>query len=248
MRFQGTSALVTGASEGIGFAIAQGLVREGARVVLVARREDKLAEAVRTLGQGASYVAGDVADPATATRAVAEAVARHGGLDLLVNNAGILLPGTLSTYAAEDVDRMLALNLRGTFAFTQAAVKPLTGRKGAAILLISSTARRVHIPGTSMYGATKSALVYLAQSWAIELAPAGIRINSICPGITDTPALRAAAAVIPNLIEGQLERALIKRVASPEEVAAVALTLLDERASGFVTGANWDIDGGSYLA
>lgn len=247
MRFEGKSALVTGASEGIGFAIAQGLVQEGARVVIVARREDKLAEAVQRLGRGASYVAGDVADPATAKRAVAETVARHGGLDLLVNNAGVLVPGTLATYSVEDVDRMLGVNLRAAFAFTQAAVAPLTGREGAAILMVSSIARRANIPGTSMYGATKVGLIYLTRSWAIELAPAGIRVNCISPGLTDTPAVRAAAKHIPNLVDDQLARALIKRTATPEEIARVALTLLDARTSGFVTGANWDIDGGGYL-
>ncbi|XXT25185.1 SDR family oxidoreductase [Sorangium sp. So ce429] len=247
MRFKGKSALVTGGSEGIGLAIAEGLVQEGARVVIVARREDKLAEAVQKLGRGASYVAGDVADPATARRAVAEAVARHGGLDLLVNNAGVLVPGTVATYSAEDVDRMLGVNLRGTFAFTQAAIEPLTGRKGAAILMVSSIARRANIPGTSMYGATKVGLIYLTRSWAIELAPAGIRVNCISPGLTDTPALRSAAEHVPALVEDQLARALIKRVAPSEEVARVALTLLDEHTSGFVTGSNWDVDGGGQL-
>ncbi|WP_437969228.1 SDR family oxidoreductase [Sorangium sp. So ce260] len=247
MTFEGKSALLTGASEGIGFAIAEALVQKGARVVIVARREDKLSEAVQRLGRGASYVVGDVADPATARRAVAETVARHGGLDLLVNNAGVLVPGTLATYSAEDVDHMLGVNLRGTFAFTQAAVAPLTGRKGAAILMVSSIARRANVPGTSMYGATKVGLIYLTRSWAIELAPAGIRVNCISPGLTDTPALRSAARHIPSLVEDQISRALIKRAAPPEEIARVALMLLDERSSGFVTGSNWDVDGGGHL-
>ncbi|MGK4001437.1 SDR family oxidoreductase [Sorangium sp. So ce1036] len=139
------------------------------------------------------------------------------------------------------------LLVRPWMASTQAAVAPLTGREGAAILMVSSFARRANVPGTSMYGATKVGLIYLTRSWAIELAPAGIRVNCISPGLTDTPAVRSAARHIPDLVEDQIARALIKRAAPPEEVARVALTLLDERTSGFVTGSNWDVDGGGHL-
>lgn len=247
MRFEGKSALVTGASEGIGLAIAAGLVKEGARVVLVARREDKLARAVQQLGPASSSVVGDVADASCAERAVAETVARHGGLDLLVNNAGVLLPGTVGEQSLEDVDRMLAVNLRATILFTRAAVAPMTGRPGAAVLLISSCAARMPTPGTTTYGATKAAQLYLAKAWAIELAPAGIRVNALCPGATDTPAMHTAERAIPGLIDANIATNLIKRMAPSAEIAEIALTLLDERRSGFVTGATWDVDGGYRL-
>jgi NAD(P)-dependent dehydrogenase (short-subunit alcohol dehydrogenase family) len=247
MRFKGKSAVVTGASEGIGFAIAAALVREGARVVLVARREDRLADAVRQIGPGAFPVVGDAGDAACAERAVATAVSRHGGLDLLVNNAGVLLPGFMGKQSNEDVDRMLATNLRGTILFTQAAVGPMTGRPGAAMLLISSSAVREPVPGTTVYGATKAAQVYLAKAWAIELAPAGIRVNALCPGPTDTPAMRAADQVIPGLIDMNISTSLSKRIASSEEIAEIALTLLDDQKSSFVTGSVWDVDGGYRL-
>jgi 3-oxoacyl-[acyl-carrier protein] reductase len=247
MRFKGKSAVITGASEGIGFAIAAGLVEEGARVVLVARREDTLAEAVRKLGPNASSVVGDVSSGETAERAIAAAVSRHGGLDLLVNNAGMLRPGMVGTLSLEDVDAMLALNVRGTVAFTNAAVQALSGRQGAAILMISSSAGRVPLPALAVYGATKAAVQHLTQTWAIELASRGIRVNCLCPGATNTPAFNAAKQLIPHLEPWTLEHSLIKRVAPPEEVARLALTLLDERDGGFVTGAILDAHGGYQL-
>ncbi|KFE62751.1 SDR family NAD(P)-dependent oxidoreductase [Hyalangium minutum] len=247
MRFEGKSALITGASEGIGFAIAAGLVKEGARVVMVARREEVLAEAARKLGPNASYLVGDVASTETAERAVEAAVSRHGGLDLLVNNAGILRPGTVAELSMEDVDAMLAVNLRSAVAFTHSAVKPLSQRKGAAILMISSAVGRIPLPGMSVYGATKAAMQHLTLTWAIELAEKGIRVNCLCPGAIETPAFRAAAQQIPHLEQWTLANSLIKRMAPAEELARHALTLLDEKEGGFVTGAVWDVDGGYQL-
>ncbi len=247
MRFEGKSAVITGGSEGLGFAIAAALVREGARVVLVARREDKLVEAVGKLGHHASYVVGDAVSQETAERAVEAAVSRHGGLDLLVNNAGVLRIGAIGAMSLEDVDTMLSVNVRGTVVFTNAAVQAMSGRKGAAILLISSSAGRRPLPNISVYGATKAAVQYLTQTWAIELARRGIRVNCLSPGATETPAFRSMAQKIPGFEQRTFDKSLIKRAASTEEIARHALTLLDEKDGGFVTGAVWEVDGGYQL-
>ncbi|MFF3765529.1 SDR family NAD(P)-dependent oxidoreductase [Streptomyces sp. NPDC001922] len=244
MTVEGKAALVTGASEGIGFSIAEALVRAGARVVLTARREGPLAAAAERLGPAASAVAGDVADAGTARRAVEHAVARHGGLDLVVCNAGILIPGTLAQQPLSEVDRVLAVNLRGTIALMNAAVPAMAGREGAAAVVISSSIGRRPAAGMGIYGATKATLHYLVPTWAIELAPQGIRVNAVCAGITDTPGLRAGAAAVPGLEKAVIGTNLIKRIASADEIAGPALTLLDSSVSGYVTGSVWDIDGG----
>ncbi|MFT3768988.1 MAG: SDR family oxidoreductase [Minicystis sp.] len=244
MRFDEKTAIVTGASEGIGFAIAAGLAAEGARVVLVARREELLAEAARKLGPRVSYVAGDASLPETADRAVAAAIERYGSLDLLACNAGVLLPGPVMHQPMEQIDTMLGLNLRGPIAFVRAATPRLAGRPGASILLISSATSRLPLPHLAVYGATKAALNYLTQTWAVELASAGIRVNALSPGGTYTPAFHAVAEVVPGLEQGTIATNLIKRIATAEEVARLGLLLLDDRETSYVTGSIWDADGG----
>jgi NAD(P)-dependent dehydrogenase (short-subunit alcohol dehydrogenase family) len=244
MRFAGKTAIVTGASEGIGFAIAEALVAEGAGVVLTARREPALARAAGRLGPAASTVAGDITDAGTARRAVAHAVDHHGGLDLLVCNAGILIPGPVAEQPAAEVEQVINTNLVGTISCVRAASPALAERDHAAIVVISSSIGRQPTPGMGVYGATKAALHYLVPTWAAELAPAGIRVNGLCAGITDTPGLRAGARTIPGLTDMVIATNLIKRIASAREVATPVLTLLDEHTSGYVTGSVWDIDGG----
>ncbi|MEU6774708.1 SDR family oxidoreductase [Streptomyces sp. NPDC046759] len=244
MAIAGKIALVTGASEGIGASIARALVSAGASVVITARREGPLKEAADGLGPAASWVAGDMADAATAEATVAHAVARHGGLDLVVCNAGILIPGGLIEQDMAEVDRVIGVNLRGTIALMKAAAPGLTGRPGASAVVISSSIGRQPAAGMGVYGATKAALHYLVPTWATELAPRGIRVNAVCAGITDTPGLRSGAAHLPGLEQAVIGTNLIKRIATADEIAHPVLTLLDEDVSGYVTGSIWDIDGG----
>jgi NAD(P)-dependent dehydrogenase (short-subunit alcohol dehydrogenase family) len=244
MALTGKVALITGASEGIGYAVAQALVSAGAYVVLTARREGPLRAAVDRLGPSASWVAGDMADQDTARRAVDHAIDRRGGLDLVVANAGILIPGLLMTQPMEEVDRVLMVNLHGTIALMGAAAPVLVTRPESAVVVISSSIGRSALAGMGAYGATKAALHYLVPTWAIELAPLGTRVNAVCAGMTDTPGLRAGADAIPGLREAMIGTNLIKRIASAQEVAATVLTLLDSSVSGYVTGSIWDIDGG----
>ncbi|HSV66819.1 MAG TPA: SDR family oxidoreductase [Mycobacteriales bacterium] len=247
MTFDGKVAIVTGASEGIGFAVATALVAGGARVVMTARRESVLAAAAERLGPLASWVVGDAADPDTAQRAVDRAVAAHGGVDLLVCNAAALIPGGIARQPMAEVDRILAVNLRGTIALMNAAVPELARRDGAAAVVISSSMGRKPAAGLGIYGATKAALHYLVPTWATELAPLDIRVNCVCAGITDTPGLRAGAELIPGLEKIMIGTNLVKRIATAAEIARPVLTLLDSTVSGYVTGSIWDIDGGYQL-
>ncbi|MFD6450279.1 SDR family NAD(P)-dependent oxidoreductase [Nocardia sp. NPDC055165] len=245
MRFEGKTALITGSSEGIGYAIAAALVAEGAKVVLTGRREKELAEAADTLG--AAWISGDIADPDTAHHAVDHAVEQFGGLDLLVCNAGILIPGAIFAQPMAEVNRIIDVNLRGTIATVAAAVPALAKQTGSSIAVISSAIGRKPGPGTGIYGATKAALQYLVPTWASELGPRGIRVNGVCAGITETPGFRAGAEAIAGLEEGVVATNVIKRIATADEVAAPVLTLLDSAGAGFVTGSIWDIDGGYGL-
>lgn len=242
--FNGKTALVTGASAGIGFAIAEALVAGGALVVLTGRRESALVDAVGRLGPQASYVAGDMAEADTSERAVDHAVQRHGGLDMLVCNAGIMIPGGVERQPMAEVDRVIDVNLRGTISCVCAAAPALEKQHNAAVVVISSSIGRHPAAGLGVYGATKAALHYLVPTWAIELAPAGVRVNGVCAGITDTPGLRAGAAAMPGMAEGVVATNLIKRIAGADEIAWPVLTLLDHTRTSFVTGSVWDVDGG----
>jgi len=244
MALTGKVALVTGGSEGIGYAVAEALVSDGARVVLAARREGPLRAAADRLGPSASWVSGDLAEQDTARRAVDHAIDRHGVLDLVVANAGILIPGMLMTQPMEQVDRVLMVNLRGTIALMNAAAPALAARPESSVVVISSSIGRMATAGMGAYGATKAALHYLVPTWAIELGPFGTRVNAVCAGLTDTPGLRAGAEAIPGLREAMIGANLIKRIAAPGEIAAPVLTLLDSSVSGYVTGSIWDVDGG----
>ncbi len=248
MRFGGRVALVTGASAGIGYAVAEALVGEGASVVLTARGERGLVDATTALGPRTSYVAGDAAEDGTARRAVEHAVATYGGLDLVVCNAGVLLPGAVPTQPAAEVDRMIGVNLRGTIATVAAAAPVLAKGTDPAVVVITSSIGRTPAAGMGVYGATKAALHYLVPTWATELAEAGVRVNAVCAGITETPGLRATAEAIPGLREFVLAANLVKRVAEPAEIARPVLALLDARDTGFVTGSVWDVDGGHRRA
>lgn len=238
------NALVTGASEGIGYAVAQALVRAGANVVLTARREGPLRAAADRLGRATSWIAGDMADDATASRAVSHVTDRLGGLDMVVANAGIMIPGTLATQPIAEVDRILDVNLRGTIALMAATAPAMAERTDSAAVVITSSIGRTAAAGMGAYGATKAALHYLVPTWAIELSPQGTRVNAVCAGITDTPGLQAGAEAIPGLRDMMINTNLIKRIAVPDEVAAPVVTLLDSAVSGYVTGSIWDVDGG----
>jgi NAD(P)-dependent dehydrogenase (short-subunit alcohol dehydrogenase family) len=247
MLLAGKTAVVTGASEGIGFAIATALSDAGVNTVLTGRREHMLVQATEKLGSSSSYVVGDIAERGTAERTMRCAADRHGSVDLLVCNAGILLPGTVAEQPIDEVDRLIGVNLLGTIMTVQAAAPVLAAGQDAAMVVITSAIGRKPAPGLGIYGATKAALHYLVPTWATELAYLGIRVNAVCAGITMTPGVRMAAERIVGLEDLAISTSLIKRVATAEEVARPVLTLLDGSLSGFVTGSVWDIDGGHLL-
>jgi len=184
-RLNGKVVLITGASAGIGKACAVALAREGASLVLTARRGERLqalAAEVQKLGGRAATVVGDAREEETAVKAVAEAKAKFGRLDVLVNNTGVGNYKNIVDTSAAEYDEMFDTNVRSTFLFTRHAVPVMIAQKSGLILMISSMAGKYGFPGEAVYCATKFAQVGMAQALDKELRPHGIKVGAICPG------------------------------------------------------------------
>jgi NAD(P)-dependent dehydrogenase (short-subunit alcohol dehydrogenase family) len=235
-RLEGRRVLVTGGASGIGYATCELFAREGAAVIVLDRDASRVA--------GVHAIAGDVSDPAGVARAVREAAQALGGLDGLVNAAGVFVNKGLMETTAEDWDTTIAVNLTGTFLCVKAAVPLLREAGRATIVNIASGVGLLPTGGGSTaYVASKGGVIAMTRAMAAELAPA-IRVNSICPGAVETPmtdgTLRdAAGAVIPAISE----RYALRRPAAPEEIAA-AILFLTAHESSFVTGVSLAADGG----
>jgi NAD(P)-dependent dehydrogenase (short-subunit alcohol dehydrogenase family) len=244
-RFIDRVAVISGASSGIGRAVAERLAAEGAKLVLIAAPSDSddlesVLEALRASGE-ADGMAADITDPGTAERAVDRALSQYGRLDVLVNNAGIAYYEEALSTPVEHLDRTLAVNVRGMFSLSVAAAKAMASR-GGAIVNTASTASFVGEEFQVTYNASKAAVVALTRSLAIDLARFGIRVNAVAPGWVET---RATAPVIADVAQWSKHRSRIPldRAASPAEIAAVHAFLASDDAS-YVTGAVYLCDGG----
>ncbi len=246
------TAMVTGAAQGIGRAVAARLAADGARVVLVDINERALAETAAQLaaaGSAVVTVAGDVAAPDTAKRAAALAGERFGGADILVNNAGISpkhagQKATLARMALEEWRRVLDVNLTAAFLFCQACLPSMQARRWGRIVNMSSLAGRTRsdVPGVH-YGATKAGIIGFSRLLANELGPDGITVNCVAPGRIVTP-LNENFSEAEN--RAYLARLPVRRLGTPEEVAAAVAYLASDEAA-FVTGAVIDVNGGAFM-
>jgi len=251
-RLEGRVALVTGAAGGIGAAIATAMAAEGARVVIADVKDGRsTVAAIETAGGQALFVACDVADPAQVDAAVAAAVAAYGGLDVLVNDAGI--SGGSALAHELDVDtwlRTVAVNLTGPFLCVRAAMPHLLASGRGRVVNIASTYGVVGAPLAAAYCATKGGVVNLTRQLAVDYGPLGVRVNAILPGYIDTdmggyraglgPEGAAAANARRDAAAGLQP---LGRQASAEEVASVAVFLAGDESS-FMTGAIIPVDGG----
>ena len=243
MRLQGKVALITGASQGIGAAIAERFVREGARVALCARRPgplEALAERLRALGGSVTTAAFDVAEHERLTRFVEE----QGTLDILVNNAPSVTYAPIAEMEVETFRRDFRVNVDAAFAATRAALKLMSARRSGSIINIASVSGLLALANLSAYGAAKAALIHFTRQSAIEGGPHNVRANAIAPGVINTPATAAGFAG-PNTDWGRriAQQVPLRRFGEPSEVAALALFLATEE-SAYISGACICIDGG----
>ena len=241
-------ALVTGGSRGIGRATCELLGQAGARVVVNFRSGERqatsVARAIERAGGEALAIGADLADPRQAQALVEETVDHFGGIDILVNNAGIWEEGALATMSPADWGRTMATNLDSVFFVSQAAVRHMKRKKRGAIVNISSTAGQRGEAFHSAYAATKGAIISLTKSWAVELAPAGIRVNCVAPGWVDT---EMAAPGLVGAAKREVFRAIpLRRIGRPEEIAAAVLFLASD-ACAFAIGEVLNVNGGAVL-
>jgi NAD(P)-dependent dehydrogenase (short-subunit alcohol dehydrogenase family) len=240
----GKTALVTGGSSGIGLATAQRFAAEGAHVFLTGRNQQKIDEAVASIGDAATGIRSDVSQPGDLDQVFDAISARGQGLDVVFANAGGGEFATLAEVTREDFRNTFDINVGGTL-FTVQKVLPLL-KPGASVILTGSTSASRGTPAFGVYAASKAAIRSLGRTWAGELADRQIRVNTLVPGPVETPGLRglAPAGQEQALLDGEAAKVPMARVGRPEEIAAAALFLASDQSS-FMTGSEMFVDGGA---
>jgi NAD(P)-dependent dehydrogenase (short-subunit alcohol dehydrogenase family) len=251
MKLVGTIALVTGGGRGNGRAIALGLAREGADIAIGYVSDGAAARSVAAeivaLGRRALIVAGDAAEPQTATTLVAATVAAFGRIDVLVNNAGILRRTPFLEIAPEEWDQILDTNLKGAFLIGQAVARRMVSQgDGGKIINISSLNQFNAGLNVAHYAVSKAGIGMLTKAMALELAPYAIRVNAIAPGLIETDMNRQDIAR-DEFREGRLARIPLKLIGRPDDLVGIA-TLLASDDARLITGATFSVDGGAGIS
>jgi meso-butanediol dehydrogenase/(S,S)-butanediol dehydrogenase/diacetyl reductase len=246
MKLQGKVALVTGFGSGLGQAIAIMFAREGAAVAGISKTEAKGLETVAAIeksGGKALFRAGDVCDSAQLQSLIADTVKKFGGLDILVNSAGVRTNGSITEITEEDWDRTLDTNLRAVFVASRLSIPEMIKRGGGVILHIAARSGMLGQAGRAAYCASKGGMVTLTEAMAMDHAKNKIRVNCICPGPTRTPMVDTST---PEKVARYQTRVPIGRIGEAEDVAYAAVYLASDEAS-MVTAAILPVDGGMRL-
>ncbi len=245
MRLEGKVAVITGASRGIGRAIALEFAREGADMVVNyrtrAEEAEKVVEEIRRMGRRAVAVRADVSNPDQVEEMASTAFEEFGKVDVLVNNAGIIAKAPLEELTPDEWDRVISVNLNGVFYTMRSFGTRMIRQGGGSIVNIASVAGHTPLEGGGAYSASKAGVIMLTRQAALEWGPKGIRVNAICPGPILTDMLRS------EYTEEELRRrerlTPVGRLGVPEDVAKLAAFLASDDAS-YITGAVYDVDGG----
>lgn len=244
MKLNNKVAVITGGNSGIGLATAQEFIREGAKVIIVGRDRDGVNEAVKSLGNGAIGIQGDVSNLGDLDRLYATVSDRVGKIDIIVVNAGVAPFRPVEQVDEAHFDKIIDVNVKGAY-FTVQKALPLLN-EGASIVLVASSATELGLPGTSVYSASKAALRSFSRTLSAELVGRGIRVNTVSPGPVETP-LFGKTELPPEAIEEAGETILskvpMKRMAQSEEIAKTILFLASSDSS-YVLGAELFVDGG----
>ena len=237
-------ALVTGASRGIGRAIAVGLAKQGATIAAAARADHArdTVDAIGAAGGRAEAVTLDVTEPEAVERTVSGVLARHGRIDILVCNAGIARDQLLLRMKREDWDAVIATNLTAAFLLTQAVLKPMLRQRGGRVIAVSSVVGQTGNAGQANYAASKAGLIGFCKSAAREVASRGITVNVVAPGLIDTDMTRALTGDARQDWSGKIP---LGRLGTPEDVAAAVCFLASDEAS-YITGHVLAVNGGMY--
>lgn len=248
MKLLGKTAIITGATSGMGKGIAERFVREGAAVILSGRDQQRgleLEKQLRELNGRAVFVAGDVSNIDVNEKLVSEAIRNFGKLDIVVTNAGKLGLGSVTDISLEDWNETIGTNLNSVFYLSRFAIPEILKDGKGTLLINSSIAAFKSFPNHAAYCASKAALIALVKEMALDYGPA-IRVNAMCPGPVDTPLIWDSAKAFENpetIVQQTANNTLMKRLGKPEDIASLALFLVSDEAS-WITGASFTIDGG----
>jgi NAD(P)-dependent dehydrogenase (short-subunit alcohol dehydrogenase family) len=242
MRLSGKVAIITGGGSGIGKAIAQGFVREGAKVVIAGRDSKKLDRAAVEIGADCLAVSADVSNAGSVKKLVSATLDRFKQINVLVNNAAVLLPGTAESLSEEDFDQTFAINVRGLWLMSRAVLPHMRASGRGSIVNIASVLSMVGARNRLAYSASKGAVMAMTKAMALDHAAEKIRVNCICPGIVETEMV-ARFSTDENARKQRIAMHPMDRFGQPVEIANAAVFLASDE-SGWTTGSVLTIDGG----